>query len=299
MERARGKVDDRPAHSIRDWLILAAGILPALLLGVAWMRQSGVPAGVYLQNVGAVVAGAAVALYGSRRSVSPAGGLAVIAVAVLVLLATLLAGGVEGVRRWIRIGSLNVHPASLAIPLLLVELDRILRSGRMAIAFCTMLIVAATLVLQPDAAQAIAFAGSSVVLLAVHRKRSRAAVAGMLALPALAALSFLQSDPLDPLPHVEEIAIRIAQQGAAWQMAVIVALTLLVVPFIGRPVTGSKAAALAVAVYLALATAASYWGNFPVPVLGYGMSPILGYLAGWTWLRATGNQQTLDAARSS
>jgi hypothetical protein len=271
----------------RDLLILALGALPALLLGVAWMRQAGVPAVVYLQNVAAAAGGAAIAVYGLRRRASPAIGLAITAVAVVLLLATLVAGGVQGVHRWIRIGALTIHVASLSIPLVLVELDRILRDARLAIAFGVMLTVAAILAIQPDAGQATAFAGSGALLLAVHRKRSRVAVAGMLALLTLAGLSFLRSDPLAPVPHVEEIAIRIARQGAAWAAAVVVALILPIVPFIVRTKRASTSAGLAVAAYLALVTAASCWGNFPVPILGYGMSPILGYFAGWTWLCAT------------
>jgi cell division protein FtsW (lipid II flippase) len=235
-----------------------------------------------MQNVAAAVAGAAIAVYGLRRRASSTFGLAIIVIAAVLLLATLIAGGVQGVHRWLRIGPLTLHAASLVIPLVLVELDRLLHHARLAIAFGIMLAVAAILAIQPDAGQATAFAGSGVLLLAAHWKRNRPAVAGMLALLiTLAGLSFLRSDPLAPVPHVEEIALRIAQKGAVWAIAVVIALALLIVPFVTR-----TAAGLAVAVYLALTIAASYWGHFPVSVLGYGMSPIIGYFAGWTWLRA-------------
>ncbi|HJQ37351.1 MAG TPA: hypothetical protein VKB93_09445 [Thermoanaerobaculia bacterium] len=265
-------------RSRRDLLILALGVLPALLLGVAWMRQAGVPTVVYMQNVAAAVAGAVIAVYSPRRRVWP--------IALLLLLATLVVAGVQGVHRWIRIGPITIHMAFLVIPLVLVELDRLLRDARLAIASGTMLIVATILAIQPDAGQATAFAGASTLLLIVHWKRNPLAIAGMLALLiTLACLSFLRRDPLAPVPYVEEIAIRIAQQGAAWAIAVVIALILLIVPFVVR----TTSAALAIAAYLALAIAASYWGHFPVPVLGYGMSPIIGYFAGWAWLRATRN----------
>ena len=35
--------------------------------------------------------------------------------------------------------------------------------------------------------------------------------------------------------------------------------------------------ALNIALYYALMTLASFFGNFPVPFMGYGISPILGY----------------------
>ena len=284
----------------RDLLILALAALPSLSLGVVWMRQFGIPAAVYLQNVAAAVAGLLVAVYGHRRYASRRRGLAITGAAVVLLLATLMVEGVQSVHRWVRIGPLTFHVASLSIPLVLAELDRTLRAARLSLACGVILMIAAILAIQPDAGQATAFAGSSIVLLVLHVKRKRIAFAAILALLALAALSLLRADPLAPVPHVEEIAIRIAQQGPAWQVAAIGALALLIVPFVVPTVAASASAQCAVAVYLALDIAASYWGNFPVPVLGYGMSPILGYFAGWTWLRASNETALLlDRPRSA
>ncbi len=267
---------DRPG---RDLSILALGALPALLLGVVWMRQTAVPPALYLQNVAAAIVGAVIAVASLRRRVSPRLGITITAISIVLLVATLATAGVQGVHRWFRIGLLNLHVAALLLPLVLVELDRLLRAARMSVAIGIMLTVAAILALQPDAGQATAFVGSCVVLLAMQGKPRWVAVATMLALLALAALSFLRNDPLDAVPYVEEIAIRIGQHGVIWQVAVAVALLLLIVPF-------ARTRALAVAVYFALVIAASYWGNFPVPILGYGTSPILGYFAGWAWTRA-------------
>ncbi len=92
------------AHDGIDLLILALGILPALCLGLEWMRRAGLPAVVYMQNLVAVFAGASIAVYMQRRQVSPASGLATATVAIGLLCATLLAEGAQGVHRWIRIG---------------------------------------------------------------------------------------------------------------------------------------------------------------------------------------------------
>lgn len=267
-------------------------MLPALILGVAWMQQSGVPAVVYGQNIAAAIAGLALAAYGLRRHAPPSRGLAVVAVACVLLLATLAVDGVQGVHRWIRLGPVTVHVASLSLPIVLAEVDRMLRSRRIIVACVVMLTVVAILAIQPDAGQATAFAGAGISLLGIRLKTNRVAIAGTLALLGLSALSFLRSDPVAPVAHVEEIAVRIGQRGTAWQAAVLIALAFLIVPFIVRTVRASTPAGFAIAVYLALVIAASFWGNFPVPILGYGMSPIIGYCAGWTWLRASRNEPT-------
>lgn len=246
------------------------------------MQQSGVPSPVYVQNLAAAIIGAVIAIIGSRRRASSTASLVAVAVAIVLLLATFASAGVQDVHRWIRLGPLTIHAASLVIPIILIEAGRLLRETRLVIACAILSIVAAILALQPDAGQATAFAGAALVLLATHRQRNVVAILTMLVLLSLAAASFLRSDPLAPVAYVEEIAMRIAQQGAVWQVLVILALALLVVPFL----TSRTPSGLAIAVYLALAIAASYWGHFPVPVLGYGMSPILGYFAGWTWLLA-------------
>jgi hypothetical protein len=220
--------------------------------------------------------------------VSPSGGLAVTAIAVALLLATLIGHGMQGVHRWIKIGPLSFHVASIVIPLVLVELDRLLRHERLSIVLSVLMVTAGTLTFQPDAGQATALAGAGIALLALNEERLRITVGVTLALLALAGASFLRSDPLAPVPYVEEIAIRIGQRGAASAAGVVIALALLIVPFVLQTVRTSKPAAVSVAVYLSLCIAASCWGNFPVPILGYGVSPIIGYLAGWTWLRAAG-----------
>ncbi|MBV9071190.1 MAG: FtsW/RodA/SpoVE family cell cycle protein [Acidobacteria bacterium] len=206
MKQADGSYQDGSYRAGRDLLILAAGVLPAHVLGLAWMREAGVPPTVYMQNVVALIAGAAIAVFGPRRHVPPIASFAVTALSVVLLLATLVTRGMQGVHRWIQLGPLTLHVASLSIPLVLIELDGLLRQARFAIAIGAILAIAVILAVQPDAGQASAFAGSAIVLLVCGRKRVSVTVAAALALIALATISLLRSDPLAPVPYVEEIA---------------------------------------------------------------------------------------------
>ena len=72
MKPPDGSDQDGSYRAGRDLLILAAGVLPAHILGLAWMREAGVPTTIYIQNLVALIAGAAIAVSGGaalcRRS---------------------------------------------------------------------------------------------------------------------------------------------------------------------------------------------------------------------------------------
>jgi hypothetical protein len=103
---------------------------------------------------------------------------------------------------------------------------------------------------------------------------------GVLSLLVIAGLSWLRRDPLGPVDHVERIVGLAANLGMGWAGAAVVALLLLPVPFLlaGRGIAGR--AGLAVGVYAAITMVAAFVRSFPVPVMGYGVSPIIGYLVG-------------------
>ncbi len=65
-----------------------------------------------------------------------------------------------------------------------------------------------------------------------------------------------------------------ASQGAALGAASLLALALLPISFL---LNTKHQAGTALAVYTTGTIVAAWPGNYPVPVLGYGVSPILGY----------------------
>jgi hypothetical protein len=60
----------------------------------------------------------------------------------------------------------------------------------------------------------------------------------------------------------------------------VVSLLVLPLPFFLAGRGAGKHAGLALAVYITITLLAPFVGSFPVPVMGYGVSPILGYLVG-------------------
>ena len=60
--------------------------------------------------------------------------------------------------RWLRVGPVRLHAAALLLPLLLVALERLARVRGWWVAALVAVGVVSALLLQPDAAQATAFA---------------------------------------------------------------------------------------------------------------------------------------------
>ncbi|HEU4881099.1 MAG TPA: hypothetical protein VFT45_02605 [Longimicrobium sp.] len=257
--------------------------VPALVVGVLTMRMSDVPAALWGQNLAAWVVGTLLCLGLWRTRSSPGRGrwfdfAAVLTLAVLA--ATLLAPGADGVHRWVPLGPVRLHAAAVLLPLLMVALQGLAQARGWWISTGVAVGVALLLLLQPDAAQATAFAAGCLILLLPLAGRDPLRLACLLVLPVLAGLSWLRRDPLAPVPYVEGIVGLAAGLGTGWAVAAVVSLLLLPLPFFLAGRGAGRHAGLALGAYVTITLLAVFAGNFPVPVMGYGVSPILGYLAG-------------------
>ena len=267
--------------------------LPALVVGVLLMRSSGVSAAIWGQQLAAglaliilciVLRGAARAASRSRWGWAIAG-----CMSLALLIATLLQPGVEGVHRWVGLGPVQIHAAFVALPVLIIIIAAMLRRdsvrGGTWILPCVVAVAAGLLVLQPDASQAIAFA-VAVACVLVGRRPARKSVWIALGVVVVCAVwSLARPDPLDAVPHVEGILGLAASAGPGWLIAAIVALVLLPVPFVGllSRRRDRARAGVALAAYFTTVCVASLLAPYPVPLLGFGLSPILGYFAALCW----------------
>jgi hypothetical protein len=249
--------------------------LAAVAAGCAVAAAHGVPAGSWARNLAAWGIGAVVAWVAATR-MSRFSGFLLVAPASLAV--TLLNPGQEGVHRWIDVGPVHVNAAATLLPAAVVALA-VLGDRRWSwLAAAAML---GLLVLQPDASQAAALGAGMLVVLASLRApalvRAGRAAATVLAVAA----ACLQPDPLAPVPEVEGII------GLAWAwspVAAVIAITLLAAAALfplrragrSRPYTP----ALALAACCGVQALAPAFGAFPVPLVGMGMSPVLGFWLG-------------------
>lgn len=219
-------------------------------------------------NIGACVLGLVLYALLRRRAPSPKPTMwyVLAGASLAAILATFAFAGVDGVHRWVSLGGIALHVSAIVAPLLIACVATAPRPYLGAvIAIATALLLA----LQPDAAQTISFAAACMIIPMSTRER----IVSVIALLACAIVSLMRADPLSPVRHVEEIYEAAVARGPLWAVLATVALLLLPLPFLWR----RHRVALALGVYIAMVTIAPLWGTFPVPVMGYGVSPILGY----------------------
>ena len=254
-------------------------------IGCAVAAAHGVGTGSWARNLGAWSVGAVAAWVLAARTSRLSGFLLIAPAAVAV---TLLNPGQQGVHRWIDVGPVHLNAAAMLLPAAVVALATAGGRGWSWLAAAGML---ALLVLQPDASQAAALGAGMIVVLASLRAPVLLRVGGAAAIGLAVAATCMRPDPLAPVPEVEGII------GLAWASSPVlgaVAVALLAVTSLfplrlagrSRPFTP----ALALTACCAVQALAPAFGAFPVPLVGMGMSPVLGF-----WLGAG----ALAAARRS
>lgn len=270
---------------LRGLLVIPA---PAVVVGVYVMLRHGVsPATVGLQVAAAILAGwvgAWVARLPRDKVLAWAPALAV--GGLLCGFSTLVFPGLSDVHRWMVLGPLRVHASSLLAPLVLLGVAVLFEVGRPLAAAGVVLLMQALHLVQPDAAQATAFGAASLVLITLQPGGPllRWGLGSVVLM--CAALAWGRPDPLPPVPHVEGIVQLAAEAGMLWGLAALASLA--VIP-LGLALVGvsrrrhasplARRVTACLAMYLGLQVLAPAFGHFPVPVLGFGISPLIG-----TWL---------------
>ena len=254
-------------------LVLATAVVSLLSLRVA-----GAPNGSIAIQAGAFVLAALIATPRRVAGVINALDARWTSAAILLLACAVLFVGVEvdGARRWLRLGPVLLHPASLLGSVLLLALARATGS-----ALCATLAGATVLCfgMGNDGAASLAFAlGLSGLLLGERKHWTRLLPLCVLAW-CLATWGWTRPDTLAPVPYVEEIVARTWAVSTLLCAAAVVLLAMLPLPFLlTAREAGKRGAGYALAGFWAGLVLAGLFGNYPIPVIGYGASPVIGWV---------------------
>lgn len=251
----------------------------AVLAGAAFLLIVGSMPGMATRNIVAYLVGLAMgfgALWISRRS----WGLPLLlAGASIVLLLTLIGVETDGVRRWISVGPFTLQPALIVTPLLLASVgSEVARKWRL-----WLVIPAALIALQPDAASLAALAAGMAVM--ARKSDGPPFLAAAIIVAALALIAATGVLTPSPVAFVEGTASTAFTSGPAAMALHLAAIVLMAAaPLNRRSPSGGAVAAY----FLVCAIIAMLWA-FPMPIAGAAPSHLLGFgcamaiLAGERW----------------
>ena len=189
----------------------------------------------------------------------------------------------EGVHRWISIGIVKVNVAMIILPLALIELWNTLQTKDFWFGCSVALGILLILFLQPDASQLSGFA-IPVMLLLGRRTESKIVRYTLYCIfSSFVVFSWIFLDHLPPVSYVERILDMVAGMGVVWLVLGVISLVLLPTPFLLFPPKNAKPISRYIGCYYIIVILSTFLGNFPVPFMGYGVSPIIGYYLSLLW----------------
>lgn len=248
----------------------------AVGIGMAYMFAAGAPSHYLLMNLAALLLGAS-AWLALGRFVGPrlaGAGPALFALAALLWFTAMAGVAVEGVSRWVSIGPLILQVSLIVVPVMLILYAR--RPD--AIGTAGMIAAAAALAAQPDRAMAgVLLAG---LLAIAYATRSRLTMMATAAAALALGWTLLKPETLPAVPYVDGVLYAAFDVHPLAGFAVAVGAFVLVLPalvglFRGA---GERSAVLAFGGCWSGAVVAAALGNYPIPLVGYGGSAVLGYL---------------------
>lgn len=263
--------------------VLATAILSLISIRLA----GGAPAALALQAAAFVLA----ALIATRKAwsslvarIAPPW---LIGAVLLLAAAVFFAGaGTAGPHRWLRVGPVLLHPASLAGSIVLLALARARGDAvSLVLAALTILLFG----LGTDGAASVAFACGLTGLAIGDRARWRGLLPLCVLAWALAWWGLSRPDGLPAVPYVETILAHAYDAAPLLAVTDALALVLLPLPFLlAAREPHTRAAGCAVAGFWLGLTLAGVLANYPIPVIGYGASPVIGWLLALGAFRRTG-----------
>lgn len=265
------------------------GSLVAIIVGAAVMARSDIPLDLWIRNP---VAWGVAAIIGAFTASRGWLGFPVTLLAVLVAVLSIWGPAQEGVSRWVGAGPVQLNAAALVLPLAIA----VFTPTRRWLAIPCFLIMGGVIARQPDISQLAGFVVASIVLF-TSAFRGRGALAALIVGGGLIAYCLMQPDPLLPVPHVEGIfGLAFSQsQVLGFGLAIAVAIAALSPLLVwGSPDLRWKGVALAG--YFSATALAPLFGAYPVPLGGYGLSFVVGWVLGFAALATRRTVNSLTSA---
>ena len=259
---------------------------PAIIIGAVAMHINNVPISIYMQNILCLIILGLISYIAIWKDCKFNKNTPIIftIISVILLLLTFINPGIEGVHRWVSIGPISLYASSIVLPIIIINLWKIVdkKNNNLCISLISVIGISIILALQPDASMITAFAIPMIILF-WNNSNNIFRIFIIVFLSGLTIFSWIFLDGIAPVSYVEGIIELVKNMGMIWFVFGIATLVILPLPFILFPVKEYKLLSLCIGIYFYIILVSTIFGNFPVPLMGYGVSPIIGYFISITW----------------
>ena len=257
-------------------------ILIPCILGIIGMISKNVSIVIWIQNPLIIILMFFVCFFASKYNLKFNYKIIVL-VSAFLLGVTFLGQSVDGVHRWLRLPFFSLNISTIVIPITIVAFNRLIEEKQFAVSIIGIVIIAFLLYLQPDASQLSAF--SFPIIVSLLRSNISKIIKGSFSviLLYLALKSWNCLDTLQPVNYTEGILTMLHDLSVVLYVIGIVSLFWIPVYFLFSCKKKNRNICIGITMYYWLMIVSTFIGNFPVPFMGYGISPILGFYIFLIW----------------
>lgn len=207
----------------------------------------------------------------------------IVVVSAFLLGLTFSGPNMDGVHRWLRLPFFTFNIAEIVLPITIAAFYRLIEEKQFVISLIGMIVIAFLLSLQPDASQLSAFALPIIVLLLKSSIFPIIKGSFSVILAFFTVKSWICIDTLQPVNYTEGILTMLLDLSAVLYIIGILSLFCIPVFFLISCKKENRNIGAGIAMYYWLMILSTFPGNFPVPFMGYGISPILGFYIFLIW----------------
>lgn len=263
---------------VKHYLFAVLSVLFPCILGTVAMIAQNISVNIWAQNLLAVILLACIVGCISKLKFIGNYKPILLGCDVLILL-PFLQKGIDGVHRWVYLGPISLNIAMIILPIAIKSIYHLFQKGQNLVALLSIILFSTALLLQPDASQLTGF--TLAILLCLVRCKlpqwAKLLTGGVLIW--MSVLSWIFLDSLEPINYTEQILSMLGDLSPILYVVGLASVFFIPIPFIIFSANKYKMPALSVAFYYWGIALSALFGNFPVPVMGYGISPVIGYFA--------------------
>jgi hypothetical protein len=257
-------------------------ILFPCILGIAGMIRENVSSVIWIQNVAFILLATIVCLCVLKLRMKFNYKI-IVFVSILLLGLTFIGPNIDGVHRWLRIPFFTLNIATIVIPITIVAFYRLIEEKQYVMSLIGTIVIAVFLFLQPDASQLLAFSLPMIVLLLKSKISKVITTSFSMVLLLLTLKSWIELDSLQPINYTEGILTMVYDTSIVLYIIGIASLLWVPICFLVLCQKQSRNICVGITSYYWMMSCATFVGNFPVPFMGYGLSPILGFYFFLIW----------------